>query len=624
MQIVSYFYIVKMAHAPDDPTLNGNPNYFSVDNPELLEVLHKPARRSRTSPLPKRLKAEVITISSSSDNDDQDEIKVVAKRINYTSVREATVEEVIMIPSSEDEDTVEKDEVKIGAETRKEKPAPQSVTHVESSREERGKSETLQQTDNVAPPAEENRCEHSGKRQLLDVVVETNASSGRSGLLADTTDSAALRHALCAVIQRMHNYHESLDVCNLRTRTVRFDSRSDRRKTRRKSLPRHKSAVAMSRVDVEIIMGVVESSQDVTTLSHLLRSLEMLTTMVSTTMFPPSELLAKILHKLLLGGGGRGEYGAAMRKSVHQLFHRILFLHPPTSAQSRLVYLNAFTDGGTQDFWSVVVDLLAASGENENVVMDIVLTVLQRDLEFWWKHRSEKEDEKETLIFALFAHKDCEVEKRVEFLFKNTKLDSSALLQLTALIALLCSSVDKRRNATSLRKRDSLKAKLARALARGTRHNMDDGRQVLRVLYRLRPAWLSMMVASALLDLREPVGNLSEAMEKLKLDVEQIWNRECVLSSLMVDKMLATFHYNVIHRAVALKGSSKIPFKQIAKFPKITGKQQSSSSSSQDFVRLESNLTLEKKDVVSSLEAINKVHVSNGKEGNVSWKVKFY
>ncbi len=72
----------------------------------------------------------------------------------------------------------------------------------------------------------------------------------------------------------------------------------------------------------------------------------------------------------------------------------------------------------------------------------------------------------------------------------------------------------------------------------------------------------------------------------------------------LADEMLASFHYSIIHDEVAFKDFSEIPFKNTVKFLKLPAAPQ---RWSQDFVRLENNLALEMKDVLSCVDAKNKV-----------------
>ena len=510
-------------------------------------------------------------------------------------------------------------------------------------------------------------------------------------LVADVADTALLHRVMSAYTRRQRDSNECIDLENLKYRTFRYDSKGDDR-TGKKTI-RTKGLMgkgkAMDRLtrnlftsDMQLLRGNGigrgaglggggdmsedddEDWDNPDPGKNLMISLRMLSSLMDCFGHPQEDLMNQFLLTLL------NRDDLALARKIHEFLGLVLLQHPPSCAKSRMYYAKIFSlrfrrepltapnSDLCREAWDFTTNVLRRcsadpSDARAHLALDFLLTVAQRDLEYWWKHGSNRsgsgEEANRPLAHVLFdsSWMDNKIVQRarefIELSFfpsggerRKPLEENSALcrmvLKFLSLAALLASAVDMDKSHGALSARHSLKFRLAQAVAEELEKliSEEEGakggeRSLAWWLCMLRPCWLGLAVAAAMMRKRQPKLEFSEGsltdvlglrMRALKIageeEEEEKKRQERVIATVVLDKTLASYGYHVFHAALAVHKnkksggdggkSAKVPFKGMNKMM-----EKKPSKHDEVAIKLDNKLALSTSEVTSSLDVINTV-----------------
>jgi ribosomal protein S8 len=171
-------------------------------------------------------------------------------------------------------------------------------------------------------------------------------------------------------------------------------------------------------------------------------------------------------------------------------------------------------------------------------VLNFVIDVMQKDVEFWCKHYNRKDGNKNLplvkYLFDIDAESNCYNEENVETILSSLislikmKRKANLLRKIIAMLGIYCAKVDAMSKTASMTKkynRQTLKSKIALQVFRAfKKHGYLTSSQIYAQFFLLRPQWLSMMgISSILYDMTgislQNATSISILSEKLQKEI---------------------------------------------------------------------------------------------------------
>lgn len=332
-------------------------------------------------------------------------------------------------------------------------------------------------------------------------------------------DTDTLKQVIGTLLRRQKDHNDCLEFENIRQKTIRYDAKGDM--TTAKAVSKQAMQMDVFSDSTSFSMLKSEEIENDAVFLVMLR----ITGFVNLHTYPRAKSMNYLLVNLILRPKPKPNLDPELASELaFELFTRVLHQHAPMSSIARKYYLSIFrwchdedyrqTFEGDLSFWKFFCDIWSdyfsgASSGQPLLALQIILTCLQRDFEYWLKHgHGAKLVESKPMIFYLFV-KDTNIEIHLqEFLQQfDTQIYSDPKVwklywRFIAMLGMMVSVRDRDVKLTFLHRREALKYKIAHCLSLSFAKVQLDPRKEYTHLSLLRPSWLSHLVTSNLLLLR--------------------------------------------------------------------------------------------------------------------------
>ncbi|TRY73639.1 hypothetical protein TCAL_11755 [Tigriopus californicus] len=461
---------------------------------------------------------QIGSIHSDADTIDQEDVP--GRPVSCISPNQAVREEEI-IPEIPVVQVTEKASLQIFANANLDISANSSIKHPT--------------TEKIVPEVEEDESSPKPKAKeskeiqpsLADVPKTSTKKDTLAKMLAkqrccvvDLNETETLKQVIGTLLRRQKDHNDCLDFENIRQKTIRFDAKGDMKNSARAI---SKQAIQMDVFSDSTSFSMLKS-KEIENDAVFLVMLRILG-FVNLQTYPRAKSMNYLLINLILRPEPKPNLDSELAAELaFDLFIRVLHQHAPTSSIARKYYLSIFRWSHDEDygqhfegdlsFWKFFCDIWSDYFSTEPsgqplLALQIILTCLQRDFEYWLKHgHGSKLVESKPMIFFLFV-KDTNIEIHLlDFLHQfDTKIYSDPKVwklywRFIAMIALMVAVRDRDTKLTFLHRREALKYKIAHCLSLSFTKVRLEPRKEYTHLSLLRPSWLSHLVTSNLLQLR--------------------------------------------------------------------------------------------------------------------------
>ncbi len=554
-------------------------------------------------------------------------------------------------------------------------------TSVAASTGEPEKTETSEPEKTETSEPEKTETSKEGAENTAQSEKEEN----RIPITKSVKDPKSLNHILALYLQRQRDTNECLDIENLKCRTLKYDAKGDEsadgsKRQVKSDLMGPKDKGVMGKKERLFFFNIFEQSQEredeieedrlLDNVKNLIIGQHANANLVDCNKYVSPDILSKLLIKYLLNCKSEGddddlelrEMQEVLARKIHEMFHHLLFLHPPVIPVHRLAYARVFslkerkqtekkvTQETCQDMWNFVIHIVRRCRADVNdlgahLALDLFILVLQKDLEYWWKHKDKPSASVESgsggrsvekpLVYILFdsSWMGDQLAPRVrEFLRECGEIGSecrnpqlrSLTLKFISFAGLLSSLLDKSKDQLGLAPnthKQQLAVLLLEEIDGGGDKMAEHKREVgLWWPMMLRPAWLGMCLSAAKLK-REGInlgeGNMpdltvgslpsvlcmKDAFKKPDSDDDDMQDLERRLASITFDKSLSCYGYHVFQHSLYLcqtESKAKNPYKGMTR--KLKRKDLEPDCPA---IRLDSKLELPMETVTDSIKFFN-------------------
>ena len=532
IKVLSYFYVFRKITNPEVDSHV----YFRLENPALRHLhLNKiqPAqtKRAKVDPPP-----PIVDLDSSEEEeekeDEEDEVQFIAvkkKRIRRIECIDIDSEEEICIV-----------EERAGV-----KPEPEHITIDDSGSED---------DDLYAPGEVEVATDDEGEVMLVEVeqevVVVAAAAAAAAPKKKEVIPSLEDRKMIVECIKKFSNQlsqsSSCIDTGDMRSKTIRYAAKGD------KSEKRVQKAQSFDSTTTYTMVELYNNEENGGNDTDYLMAVDMVKTATSHISYPPKMALKKIFQRCILNFNGE----EALVHAAHELFNHVLHLHPPCHRVSRAYYLEVFQNRPRE---IVLEQLQRVQYLSSRVALEIILSTIQMDLEYYWKHPNACKDEG-LLVLGLChngsAHKiDQDIKTFIDLSGDNDSVQSKFVRRITTLLSLYASMRDKKSNSGYINATGGQKYKIALTLCKDFYARHESPERLMAKLSLIRPSWLALSVAAHLeKSLEDVIFPQDENGIKISqvLALETHSQRQKLLKLFIIRKLFGIYFYHNIHWILCL------------------------------------------------------------------------